>query len=238
MGSSKKKAVKPSSSYQIGDRTVANTYWNGNDYVTQYNPTGGESKAMNYLQGAIPQAYADAISKDGIAGYKQSWIDNQTKQLNELTNKNLTSLKDSLITGGQLGSSTGWNKINAFTDSYMNSLNDIVSNADLQALNYQNNLLNYANGLQGAMNNYYGLASNSAQQTAGNQQNAANQNLQYTNYNNSLGSTWGNILNQGLGLAGTIGGTALGTASKGGTTLASALGKRLGSSILTKMNIS
>ncbi len=209
MSKKKKKADKPSSSYKIGDRTVANSYWNGNDYVTQYNPTAQESQAMNTLQSAIPQAYQDAVDSNGIAGYKQRWIDNQVNQLNELANKNLTSLKDKLITGGQVGSSTGWNKIGAFSDSYMDSLNDISNNADFNALNYQNGLLGYANNLQGAMNNYYNLASNSAQQTAQNQQNAANQNLQYSAYNNSL-NNGSNLLNAGLGLAGTLAGAYFG----------------------------
>lgn len=212
MGKSKKKASKPSSSYKIGDRTVASTYWNGNDYVTQYDPTSGEKQAMNTLQGAIPQAYADATDSNGIAGYKQRWIDNQTNQLNELAEKNMTTLKDKLITGGQVGSSTGWNKIGAFSDSYMDSLNDISNNADLQALNYQNGLLGYANNLQNSMNNYYNMATGMAQNTASNQQNAANQNLQYTAYNNSIsGSGLGSqLLNAGVGLAGTLGGAALG----------------------------
>lgn len=225
MTSSKKKANKPSSSYKIGDRTVANTYWNGNDYVTQYNPTEGETSAMNTLQSAIPQAYADATDSNGIASYKQNWINNQTNQLNELANQNLTSLKDSLITGGQVGSSTGWDKIGKFTDSYMDSLNDISSNADLNALNYQNSLLGYANNLQNSMNNYYNLASSTAQQTASNQQNAANQNLQYTAYNNSLNND-SNWLSQGLGLAGTIAGAYFGGPM--GASIGGAVGKSAG----------
>lgn len=226
MTSSKQKASKPSASYKIGDRTVANTYWNGNDYVSKYNPTSGEYSAINTLQSAIPQAYKDATDENGIAGYKQRWIDNQTNQLNELAEKNLTNLKDQLITGGQVGSSTGWNKIGAFSDSYMDSLNDISNNADFNALNYQNALLNYANSLQGSMNNYYNLASSAAQQTAQNQQNAANQNLQYTSYNNSLGNgnQW---LSQGIGLVGTLGGAALG--GPVGSALGGAIGNKLGS---------
>lgn len=227
MSGGKDKATKPSSSYKIGDRTVANTYWNGNDYVTQYNPTSGESEAMQTLQSAIPQAYTDATDEAGIEGYKQRWIDNQVNQLNELTDKNLTNLKDKLITGGQVGSSTGWNKIGALSDSYMDSLNDISTNADVNALNYQNGLLGYANNLQNSMNNYYNLASQTAQNTANNQQSAANQNLQYTSYNNSLGSTGSNLLSAGLGLVGTLGGAALGGPI--GSSLGSALGNKLGS---------
>lgn len=226
MSGGKDKASKPSSSYKIGDRTVASTYWNGNDYVTQYNPTDGENQAISTLQSAIPQAYTDATDQEGIAGYKQRWIDNQVNQLNELTDKNLTNLKDKLITGGQVGSSTGWNKINALSDSYMDSLNDISANADANALNYQNSLLGYANNLQNSMNNYYNLASNSAQQSANNQQSAANQNLQYTSYNNSL-NNGSNLLSSGLGLIGTLGGAALGGPI--GSTLGNALGNKLGS---------
>lgn len=209
MTNSKQKAKKPSSSYQIGDRTVASTYWDGNDYVTKYDPTDGEQQAMDYLQNAIPQAYLDATDSEGIANYKKNWINNQVKQLNELANTNLTSLKDGLITGGQVGSSTGWDKIGKFSDSYMDSLNDISSNADINALNYQNNLLGYANNLQNSMNNYYNLASSAAQQSANNQQNAANQNLQYTAYNNSL-NNGNNLLSTGLGLAGTLAGAYFG----------------------------
>lgn len=225
MTGGKKKASKPSSSYQIGDRTVASTYWNGNDYVTKYNPTSGESQAMDALQNAIPQAYADATDSNGVAGYKQRWIDNQVNQLNKLADTNMTNLKDRLITGGQVGSSTGWNKIGEFSDSYMDSLNDISNNADLQALNYQNGLLGYANNLQNSMNGYYNLASSSAQQSAQNQQNAANQNLQYTAYNNSL-NNGGNLLSQGLGLAGTIAGAYFGGPM--GASIGGAIGKSAG----------
>lgn len=180
---SKKKSApsKPSASIQIGDRTVANSYWDGNNYITKYNPTDSETSSMNILQSAIPQAYLDAIDKDGLASYRQNWINNQTNQLNELANKNLTTLKDNLITGGQVGSSTGWNKINAFTDSYTDALNDISSNADTQALAHQLDLLNYANSLQGSMNNYYNLASSLSQTAAQNQNSAWNQNLQQWN---------------------------------------------------------
>ncbi len=226
MSGGKDKAKKPTSSYKIGDRTVANTYWDGNDYVTKYNPTSGENQAMETLQAAIPQAYTDATDQAGIAGYKQRWIDNQVNQLNELSEKNLTNLKDKLITGGQVGSSTGWNKINAFSDSYMDSLNDISNNADVNALNYQNGLLGYANNLQNSMNNYYNLASNSAQQSANNQQSAANQNLQYTSYNNSL-NNGGNLLSSGLGLAGTIAGAYFGGPL--GASIGGQIGKSAGS---------
>ena len=79
-----KQQAKPTSSYKIGDRTVAQTYWNGNDYVTKYNPTAGETQSMNYLQAAIPLAYADATNNANRESYKTNWINNQTKQLNEL----------------------------------------------------------------------------------------------------------------------------------------------------------
>ena len=64
---SKKKSApsKPSASIQIGDRTVANSYWDGNNYITKYNPTDSETSSMNILQSAIPQGYLDAIDKDG-----------------------------------------------------------------------------------------------------------------------------------------------------------------------------
>lgn len=218
---SSKKAEKPTSSYKIGDRTVAQAYWNGNDYVTKFNPTEGESQSMNYLQSAIPLAYADATNNATRDEYKNTWINNQTKQLNELADENMTKLKDSLITGGQVGGSTGWNKIGKFSDSYMDALNDINANADLNALNYQNALLGYANNLQGSMNNYYNLGNSSAQTAAANQQNAANQNLQYTAYNNSIGNQGlSNVLggiNSIASLAGGIGtlGSGIG-ALKGG----------------------
>lgn len=205
MGSKSRNVQKPSSSYQIGDRTVAQTYWNGNDYVTKYNPTSQEQQSMDTLQAAIPQAYTDAVNKDGIAAYKQNWIDNQTNQLNELANKNLVSLKDNLITGGQVGSSTGWNKIKAFNDSYMDSLSDINNNADLNALAYQQNLLNFANALQGSMNGYYDLGSSMAQLTAGNQANAANQNLSYDSYNNPVSNAGSSIFG-GLSSIGSLAG--------------------------------
>lgn len=208
---SKKKESKPSSSYKLGDRTVAQTYWNGNDYVTQFNPTDGENQSIDYLQNAIPLAYADATNNANKDAYKQTWINNQTKQLNELADENMTKLKDSLITGGQVGGSTGWNKIGKFSDSYMDALNDINANADINSLNYQNALLNYANNLQGAMNNFYDLSSSTAQTSANNQQNAAAQNLQYANYNNSSN---GNGLFSGLSAAGSLLG-GIGTLASG-----------------------
>lgn len=211
---------KPSSSYQIGDRVVADTYWDGNKYVTKYNPTSSESDSMNILQNAIPQAYKDAINSEGIAAYKQNWIDKQTNQLNESANKNLTMLKDNLITGGQVGSSTGWNKIGKFNDSYVDALNDINTNADLAALNYQNNLLNYANSLQGAMNNYYDLSGAISQTNALNQQNAANQSLGYWNAenlaNSSANSNLFGILSGTGSLLGGLGTLASGWGSTGG----------------------
>ena len=220
---SKKKESKPTSSYRIGDRVVAKTFWNGNDYVTQYLPTTGESQSMEYLQNAIPLAYADATNNANRDEYKKTWINNQTKQLNELADENLTQLKDSLITGGQIGSSTGWNKIGKFTDSYTDALNDINANADINALNYQNALLGYANNLQGAMNGYYDLDSSTAQTTANNQQNAAAQNLQYANYNNSsngLSNLFGGLSSAGslLGGVGTLASGWGGLAKKTGGT--------------------
>lgn len=210
MGKSKKEPSKPSASIQIGDRTVANAQWDGTKFITQYNPTDSEKSAMNTLQGAIPQAYLDAVDKEGIQRYKQKWINNQTNQLNELANTNLTNLKDNLITGGQIGSSTGWNKIKTFNDSYTDALNDINSNADFQSLAYQQNLLDYANNVQGSMNGYYDLASNFAQNAASNQQSAANQNLNYWQAQqqaNASGGGWKNALYN----VGKIGATAVGT---------------------------
>lgn len=51
MSKKKKKESKPTSSYKIGDRTVAQTYWNGNDYVTKYNPTDGEQQSISIRKG-------------------------------------------------------------------------------------------------------------------------------------------------------------------------------------------
>ena len=211
MSKKKKKESKPTSSYKIGDRTVAQTYWNGNDYVTKYNPTSQESQSMDYLQQAMPIAFADATNNVNREDYKNNWINNQTKQLNELADENLTALKDNLITGGQVGTSTGWNKIGKFTDSYADALNDINANADTEALNYQNNLLQYAKNIQAAMNGFYDLDSSLSQMTANNQNSAAGQNLQYANYNNSSS---GNGLFGGLSAAGSLLG-GIGTLASG-----------------------
>ncbi len=81
--SSSSTATKPSSYYNVGDNTVASAVWDGNKYITTYNPTSNQTTAMNYLDSALAQAYADATDSDGIASYKQNWIDNQTAQLNE-----------------------------------------------------------------------------------------------------------------------------------------------------------
>jgi len=175
---------KNSSTYKIGDRTVANTYWNGNDYVTNYNPTSSETQVMNYLQAAMPQAYADALDNEGIASYADKWLQKQLKDYNEVADTNLTTLKDNLITGGQVGSSTGWNKIKSFLDSYNDTIADITANKDMQALNYQNQLLNYANNLQNAMNNYYNVANTFSQNSVNNQNTGWNQNVQ--DYQNQL----------------------------------------------------
>lgn len=231
--SAPKAPEKPSSTYKIGDRTVANAYWNGNDYVTKYNPTSQESQAINYIQSAIPQAYADATNGNGIADYKNNWINNQVTQYNKLADENLATLKDNLITGGQVGSSTGWNKIKSFLDSYNDTLSDISANADFNALNYQNALLNYANSLQGSMNNYYNLANNTSQNTAANQNTAWNQNVQ--DFQNRM-AEWqanqarNNWLSSGIGLVGTLGGAALGgpIGSAIGGSIASGLAKRTG----------
>lgn len=209
--SKSKKAEKPSSSYKIGDRTVAQSYWNGNDYVTQYNPTDSESQSMNNLQNASAQAYADATNNANREAYRTNWINNQTKTLNELANQNLTTLKDQLITGGKVNSSTGWNQIGKFSDSYTDALSDIAANADNNALLYQNNLLNYANSLQGAMDNFYNQALGTTQSTANNQQNAAQQNLQYQAFNNQIGNSglsnlYGGV-QAGSGLASALLGT-------------------------------
>ena len=173
--------AKPSSSYKIGDRTVARTYWNGNDYVSEYNPTSGESQAMDYIQSALPQAYKDATDNASAKDYAQRYYDNQVKEVNEAMNPQLTALKDSLITGGQVGSSTGWNKIKTLSDSYADTIADLAANKEMNALNYKGNLLNYANALQGSMNNFYDLSGSLSQANANNQQSAANQNLNYWN---------------------------------------------------------
>ena len=90
-------------------------------------------------------------------------------------------------------------------------MNDINSNADIEALNYQNNLLNWANNLQGAMNGYYDLDSTISQMTANNQNSAAGQNLQYANYNNQSN---GGGLFSGLSAAGSLLG-GIGTLASG-----------------------
>ena len=221
---------KPTSTYKIGDRTVANVGWNGNDYVTQYNPTANEQAAMNYIDAAIPQAYKDVFNENGIEAYKNNWLNNQLKQYNEVADTNLTKLKDSLITGGQVGSSTGWNTIKSFLDSYNDTISDITTNADTNALNYRNALLDYANALQGSMNNYYNLANSTSQNTASNQNTAWNQNVQ--DFQNQL-AVWqakqnaqNSLLNAGIGALGTLGGGALGGMAAG-KTLASLTGGKL-----------
>lgn len=212
MGKKKKKSApeKPTSSYKIGDRTVAQTYWNGNDYVTQYNPTTGENQSMDYLQAAIPQAYKDATDNASAADYAQRYYDNQVKQVNEAMNPQMTALKDSLITGGQVGSSTGWNKIKTLSDSYADTIADLAANKETNALNYKGNLLNYANALQGSMNNFYDLSGSLSQANANNQQSAANQSLGYwtaeQQANNSNSGLFGGLSAAGslLGGAGTL----------------------------------
>lgn len=208
MSKKKKAPEKPTNSYKIGDRTVAQTYWNGNDYVTQYNPTAGESLSMDYLQAAIPQAYKDATDTASAADYAQRYYDNQVKQINEAINPQMTALKDSLITGGQVGSSTGWNKIKTLSDSYSDTIADLAANKEINALNYKNSLLNWANALQNSMNNYYDLSGTMSQQSANNQQTAANQNLGYwtaeQQANNSGGGLFGTLSSIGS-LAGGIG---------------------------------
>lgn len=224
--SKSKEAVKPTASYKIGDRTVANTFWNGNDYVTQFNPTNGERQSMDYLQGAIPLAYKSATDGANASDYAQRYYENQVKQVNEAMTPQMTALKDSLITGGQVGSSIGWNKIKALSDSYADTIADLAANKENNALNYKNNLLAYANGLQGAMNGYYGLSNSLAQFSANNQQNAANQNLAYTQYNNSLNGSNNSWLNSALGTAGTAAGAYFGGGL--GAKLGSSLGNSLG----------
>lgn len=182
MSKGKKTApAKPTSSYKIGDRTVAHTYWNGNDYVTQYNPTSSENQSMDYIQAALPQAYKDATDNASAADYAQRYYDNQVKEVNEAMNPQMTALKDNLITGGQVGSSTGWNKIKTLSDSYADTIADLAANKEMNALNYKGNLLNYANALQGSMNNFYDLSGSLSQANANNQQSAANQSLNYWN---------------------------------------------------------
>lgn len=224
---------KPNSNYKIGDRTVANATWNGNDYDVTYNPTSYESQAMNYIQNALPQAYKDAFNGNNISNYKNNWINNQVKQYNELADKNLTNLKDSLITGGQVGGSTGWNQIKTFLDSYNDTLSDISANADYNALNYQNALLDYANKIQNSMNNYYSIAQNTA---AANQNTAWNQSVQdYQNRlqewqaNQANGNNWAT---PALGLVGSIGGSVFGGPIGGaiGGAIGNSLAKKTGGS--------
>lgn len=220
-------AVKPSSLYKINGRTAASTIWDGNDYITQVNLSDGERQSMDILDSAIPLAYKSATDGANAADYAQRYYENQVKQVNKDMTPQLTALKDSLITGGQVGSSTGWNKIKAFTDSYADTIADLAANKENNALNYKNNLLAYANGLQGAMNGYYDLSNSLAQFSANNQQNAANQNLEYTKYNNSLNQSnntgW---LNAALGAAGTAAGAYF-----GGGALGAKLGSSLGNSL-------
>lgn len=225
MSKKKKAPSKPSSSYKIGDRTVAQTYWNGNDYVTKYNPTGGENQSMDYLQAAIPQAYKDATDTDSAADYAQRYYDNQVKQVNESINPQLTALKDSLITGGQVGSSTGWNKIKTLSDSYADTIANLAANKEMNALNYKSNLLNYANALQGSMNNFYDLTNSLTQSSANNQQNAANQNLSYWNAEQQANNS--NGLFSGLSAIGSLLGGA-GTLASGWGGVAGSLAKNTG----------
>lgn len=214
MGKKKKKESKPTSSYKIGDRTVAQTYWNGNDYVTKYNPTGGEQQSMNYLQAAIPVAFKDATTTESADEYAQRYYDNQLSEVNAAMQPQMTALKDSLITGGQVGSSTGWNKIKTLSDSYSDTVADLAANKENNALNYRNNLLAYATNLQNAMNGYYDLSGSISQLNTNNQQSAANQNLQYANYNNQS--------NNGSGLFNTLSG--IGSLAGGLGTLAGGWG--------------
>lgn len=214
--------AKPTSSYKIGDRTVANTYWNGNDYVTKYNPTSAESQSMDYIQAALPQAYKDATDNTAATEYAQRYYDNQVKEVNEAINPQMTALKDSLITGGQVGSSTGWNKIKTLSDSYADTIADLAANKEANALNYKSNLLNYANALQGSMNNYYDLSGSMAQTSANNQQGAANQSLNYWNAE-QLANKSNSGLFGGLSSAGSLLG-GIGTLASGWGSLAKKTG--------------
>ena len=136
---------------------------------------------MDYIQAALPQAYKDATDNASAADYAQRYYDNQVKEVNEAMNPQMTALKDNLITGGQVGSSTGWNKIKTLSDSYADTIADLAANKEMNALNYKGNLLNYANALQGSMNNFYDLSGSLSQANANNQQSAANQSLNYWN---------------------------------------------------------
>lgn len=211
----KNEPSKPTSSVKFGDRNVSNSYWSGNDYVTQFNPTAQEQKGFDYLNASLPDAFRQATDNSLADNYGKNWANQQVSNYNKLANSNLTTLKDGLITGGQVGSSTGWGKIKAFNDSYNDTISNISQQAPLASLDYQNSLLNRANNLSNSMKGYYDLGSNFTQQAGNQQQVGWNQQLQADQMAMQKQQAMMNNIYGGINAAAGLGGALLGSGGIG-----------------------
>ena len=155
---------------KFGDRTISSTYKDGNDVISQYNPTEAENNAYNYIQSILPNLYKGATTSQNFDEYTKNYTDNQKRLVNDDFTKGLNIFKSAMTTSGQMKDSAALDKLKPMETSYLNSMQNIEANAPTQAQQLKSNELAYNSGLLenavNGINNFYNTGSgfNSASQ--------------------------------------------------------------------------
>lgn len=236
MGGSDKQPEQPAfqgSQYKFGNNLMSSTYKNGNDIVTQWNPTGQEQQTYNTLQDKLPSLYDKATTSQDFTPYVNAYTQNQKDAVNRDYNDSMRLLKANFASDGIMGSSEGLDKLKPLQDSYNQSMQSIEANAPTYANELRNNDLAYNSSLLGnavnGLNQFYntgntfnsdaqGLSQFGNNDANTKYQNAMSGYLQNKMINQqSKNSMWGNISNAlttaaGAGLMFVPGGQAAGTA--------------------------
>lgn len=147
------------SQYKFGDETKSKTYKEGDNIVTQWNPTTQEQQSYDYLQGQLPSMYQRATTPQDFTSSVNNWTKNQKDLVNRDYQDSLRYTKNAFVNSGQMGSSIALDKLKPLHESYMQSMQDIEANAPTYANNLRNNDLAYnssllENGVNG-LNQFY-----------------------------------------------------------------------------------
>lgn len=152
MGGSDKQPEQPAfqgSQYKFGNNLMSSTYKNGNDIVTQWNPTEQEQQTYNTLEDKLPSLYDKATTSQDFTPYVNAYTQNQKDAVNRDYNDSMRLLKANFASDGIMGSSEGLDKLKPLQDSYNQSMQSIEANAPTFANELRNNDLAYNSSLLG-----------------------------------------------------------------------------------------
>lgn len=164
---------------RIAGRDVAKNYKQGNDVISEYNPTAQEQAAFNALQERLPALYSGATTGQDFSPYAEAFKQQQLNEANRNYLNQLNTAKGALVSSGQSSSSQGLDALRPFNEAYQNQLAEISASAPILAQDLRTNDLAYNQGLlsaaQSGLSNYYGTQ----QQLAGQANTLSNMGNQY-----------------------------------------------------------